>query len=52
MIESVWEVGRLNIYGTIDEYGTRNFYQKTAKKVKNHTKVAALGADCFDFSEW
>lgn len=52
VLESVWEVGRFNMYGAIDEKETRNFYQQAASKVKSHTGLATFEADCFDFSEW
>jgi hypothetical protein len=52
VIESVWEVGRFNMYGAIDEKGTKQFYQQAANKVKSYTGFSTFEADRFDFSKW
>ena len=52
VIESVWEVGRFNLYGSIDERETMQLYQKAANNVKNLTGFAAFEANYFDFSKW
>ncbi len=52
VIESVWEVGRFNMYGAIDERRTKELYKQAASKVKSHTGYTTFEADCFDFSKW
>lgn len=52
VFESVWEVGRFNMFGAIDETGTRQLYQRASKEVQALTGVATLNTDRFDFSEW
>lgn len=52
VLESVWEVGRFNMYGAINENETRKFYIQTSLKVKDFTGLVPLEADNFDFSRW
>jgi len=52
VLESVWEVGRLNMYGEIDSKATRESYEQAAKEVRDHTGTSPLNVDRFDFSQW
>ncbi len=52
ILESVWEVGRLNMYGAIDAHETKRFYQEASKAINNLTGQTPLAVSMFDLSEW
>ena len=52
VLESVWELGRFNMYGAINKGKTREFYIQTSKKVEAVTGFVPLEAENFDFSKW
>lgn len=52
LFEIVWEVGRFNMYGAIQERETQKLYDSAARKVKRTTKVPVLKSENFDFSAW
>jgi len=52
LLENVWEVGRLNMYGAINASEARKFYQQASKGVKDITGSTPVTADEIDFSQW
>ena len=52
ILESIWEIGRINLYGAINEAETKKLYHVTANKILDITGQPPLSIDTFDFSVW
>ncbi len=52
LIESIWEVGRSNLFGAIQERQTRELYMAAAKRLKDAHGIQAKAISEFDFTKW
>ena len=52
IIEFIWEVGRCNIYGAINETETKKLYHHASKAVYKLTGILPANADLIDFTKW
>jgi hypothetical protein len=52
LIESIWEVGRFNLFGVIQEEQTRELYTVASKRLKDAHGLRVKPVSEFDFSKW
>lgn len=52
MIEVVWEVGRSNLFGAIEEKTTEDFYLRAKELLSDRYGIVCREASEFDFKNW
>ena len=52
LIEAIWEVGRFNLFGAIQERQTRDLYLSAARLLKETHGIQVKGITEFDFPKW
>lgn len=52
LLELVWEVGRSNLFGQINEEETKKIYDEARTRMNQDFCLEAKSSDCFDFSKW
>lgn len=52
ILEAVWEVGRSNLFGSINREDSNSLYTRASGQIFSFTGDKALGLNEFDLSSW